>query len=116
MARPQAGGRGVGPGPEPGVDCVLAVGGCTLGPSSTGCVSGSVGHGPAWEDPSGSAGPGRGLRDWDRGLGTTAWGPEALPPHPQPPPCFTPSCLCFTHCSEVVSALGSPLSPDQPPS
>lgn len=101
MARPQAGGLGVGPAQNRGGLCPCCWG-CTWGPAPQAASPGSVGLGLPG-DPSRLCWPRRrGLRDWDRGLGTTAWGPEALPPHPQPPPCFTPSCLCFTHCSEVV--------------
>ena len=52
------------------------------------------------------------------GVGCVTGAGAPLPRDPRPCPlrASTPSCLCFTRFSEVVSTLSSPLSPDGPPS
>ena len=71
--------------PRTRVDSVPVLVGMPLGPalqaaSSAAWVRALGSHGPAQEDPSGSAGRGRGLRD--QGRGSAAQGPKALPPDP----------------------------------
>lgn len=99
----------MGPGPEPGVDCVLAVGGAPWGPAPQAASQAVWVMGLPGRTPPALLAPGVGCV-----TGTGAWGPlpgdRGPAPHPSPS-VLHPILPCFTHCSEVVSAPWLSLEP-----